>query len=188
MTVPMKRLSRTAARNWAIGTIAGVVVADQVTKHLTVTGIDRGERVNIGLGVDLVHTLNSGVAFSRGQGQPAIIIPILLVVIVVSTLAAKELRNQDGAMVPAVIGYSLILGGAFGNLADRLFRGRGWGRGSVIDMVDVGWWPVFNLADSALSIGVVLVIVGSLLHDRSVRSAKTLEEHINSNEAPESST
>ena len=59
----------------------------------------------------------------------------------------------------AVVAFGLIVGGAFGNLVDRLVRGPGWGRGGVIDFIDVQVWPVFNIADSALSIGVVLMMV-----------------------------
>ena len=56
----------------------------------------------------------------------------------------------------------LVLGGALGNLMDRIFRSPGFMRGHVVDFVAVGWWPVFNLADSCVTIGAILLVVRSL--------------------------
>ena len=61
-----------------------------------------------------------------------------------------------------VIGLALVLGGALGNLMDRIFRSPGFMRGHVVDFVAVGWWPVFNLADSCITIGGILLVVRSL--------------------------
>ncbi len=57
-----------------------------------------------------------------------------------------------------VVGLSLVLGGALGNLSDRVFRDPGFLRGAVVDFVSVGAWPTFNVADSAITIGAVLII------------------------------
>jgi signal peptidase II len=65
----------------------------------------------------------------------------------------------DSVLVGAL---TLVLGGALGNLVDRFVRAPGFLRGHVIDFVSVGWWPVFNVADSCVSIGAVLLIVRSL--------------------------
>jgi signal peptidase II len=105
------------------------------------------------------YARNTGVAFSRGSGVGAIIVPIVLVIALISWTARNEFRQPGGPSKWAPLGYGLILGGAFGNVVDRLFRGDKWGRGAVVDMVDVGWWPVFNLADAALCVGVVLTLI-----------------------------
>jgi signal peptidase II len=60
------------------------------------------------------------------------------------------------------VSLGLVLGGALGNLADRIFRAPAFGRGSVIDFVDLRWWPVFNLADAAITCGCVLLVLLSL--------------------------
>jgi signal peptidase II len=55
----------------------------------------------------------------------------------------------------------MIVGGAIGNLIDRLFRGDAWLRGAVVDFIDLQWFPIFNIADSAISLGAMLMIVAS---------------------------
>jgi signal peptidase II len=70
------------------------------------------------------------------------------------------LRRQAKGL--AAVAAGLIVGGALGNLVDRAFRGDAWLRGAVVDFVDLQWFPVFNVADSAISIGAVLMIVASL--------------------------
>ena len=173
-----RKVSTLQARRLSALLVAVVVAADQITKQLTVSRIAKGERVSLFLGIDLVHTVNTGIAFSRGVGRGGLIIPILLVIGVVSFLASRELRGSQQVAVTTIVGYALILGGAFGNVLDRLARSPGWGRGAVIDMVDVGWWPVFNLADSALCVGVAVMLVSSLFVDRSpsIKDAAQLKE------------
>ena len=61
-----------------------------------------------------------------------------------------------------LVGLVLVLGGALGNLADRLARSPGFLRGHVVDFVAVGWWPVFNVADSCITIGAIVLIVRTL--------------------------
>ncbi len=149
------------------GTVAAVVVVDQLTKTWAVDALTIGRSIKVLLGVELVHARNTGVAFSKGSGMAGIIIPILLVIGVISWTARNEFRQPGGPHRWAPLAYGLILGGAFGNVIDRLFRGAGWGKGAVVDMVDVGFWPVFNVADAALSIGVVLTLFTVLRTRRS---------------------
>jgi signal peptidase II len=61
----------------------------------------------------------------------------------------------------AAVAAGMIVGGAIGNLIDRLFRGDAWLRGAVVDFIDLQWFPIFNIADSAISIGAVLMILAS---------------------------
>jgi signal peptidase II len=146
--------------------VLGVVAtADQLTKHLTVRHLE-GNPIDLILGIRLVSARNTGVAFSRGSNLAGIIFVVLAVTALISWVAWKEFKHPQGSATWAPVGFGLILGGAWGNVIDRLFRGKRWGRGAVVDMVDVGWWPVFNLADAALSCGVITVIVGMYLNDR----------------------
>jgi len=64
--------------------------------------------------------------------------------------------------IALIVALTLVLGGALGNLCDRIFRSPGFLRGHVVDFVAVGWWPVFNVADSCVTIGAILLIVRSL--------------------------
>lgn len=106
------------------------------------------ERISlIGMLVGFERTTNAGIAF--GIDIPAWILAILipLALILIMHLAWK-MRHQK---IPA-ISFGLILGGAFGNIIDRL------GDGYVTDFIQIGWWPTFNIADSCITIGVLLLL------------------------------
>jgi signal peptidase II len=150
---------RGVAAQVLLGVVFSVLVADQLTKHWAVNRLQPGRSIDLPLGVRLVHARNTGVAFSQGKGIGAIIVPIVVVIGLVGWTAWSEFRQPSGPRRWAPLGYGLILGGALGNIVDRLFRAEGWGKGAVIDMVDVGFWPVFNLADAALCVGVGITLV-----------------------------
>jgi signal peptidase II len=99
----------------------------------------------------LRFTTNSGGAFSIGQRAPWIFVGVT--VVVVAIILATSFRHTS-RIVGASLG--LVLGGALGNLTDRAIRGSGM-RGRVVDFVDFHVWPVFNLADSAIVIGAILL-------------------------------
>jgi signal peptidase II len=101
------------------------------------------------------------MAFSRGRGIGPYIGAIALVVIVVMLLSLRR-----GAGLVSTIAVGLVIGGALGNITDRLFRGDGWLHGSVVDFIDPNWWPIFNVADIGVTVGGVLLVVGSLLQSR----------------------
>jgi signal peptidase II len=102
-------------------------------------------------------TFNSGMAFSRGQGLGPIIGVLAFVVVIV--LVGSLARTATGV---ARIAVGMVIGGALGNLADRVFRsGGGFLRGRVIDFIDLQWWPVFNAADAAIVVGGMLILFGS---------------------------
>lgn len=126
-----------------------VVVIDQVTKTLAVDHLTHPVHLLGPLSLELVF--NSGIAFSLGSGYG---LPIVLIAMV-ALLAYGWLRRRTITM-PIAIASGLIVGGALGNLADRLFRGRG---GAVIDFIHTGFWPTFNLADSAVVCGCVMVFL-----------------------------
>jgi signal peptidase II len=148
-----------ALRGW-LPVSAGVVVADQLTKEWAVSSLtDRH--------IDLVWTLrlnlsfNTGMAFSRGESWGPVIGVVALVVIVALLLS---LRRQPGRLTDISVG--LIVGGAIGNLLDRLFRSPGWFRGAVVDFIDLQWFPIFNIADMAITVGGGLLVLASWLAGR----------------------
>jgi signal peptidase II len=105
-------------------------------------------------------TTNSGGAFSIGGSAPWIFVTASVVVI--GIILATAFRHTS-ALSAAALG--LILGGAFGNLTDRAVRGEGL-RGRVVDFIDLHVWPIFNLADSAIVVGAVILALGSLRDGR----------------------
>jgi signal peptidase II len=142
-----------------IAAAVGLIVAvDQVTKAWAVAALSDGPINVIGTHVQFDLTRNGGSAFGRFQGMT----PLLAVgAIAVSVFLVRAVRQaSDGWMVAAL---TLVLGGAVGNLTDRVVRAPGFLTGHVVDFVKVGWWPVFNLADSCITVGAVLLVVRSLL-------------------------
>jgi signal peptidase II len=137
------------------GTAAAVLVVDQLLKHLVVTNLAGRPPLDvIGSFVQFRFTTNSGGAFSLLTGAP-LFFGVMAIVIIGGIVYASR-RAQPLSMQVAL---GLILGGALGNLTDRLFRGEGLLRGEVVDFVKVGIWPVFNLADSCIVVGGVLLAI-----------------------------
>jgi signal peptidase II len=152
------------ARPAAVGALATAaalaITADQITKELVLDNLEHAAPVRLlGGAVYFNVTRNSGAAFSLG-GEFTPVFPILAMVVAgVIIWLARRLRS-----VPWGIALGLILGGASGNLIDRLLRDPGPLRGHVVDFISVfddsgGVWPIFNLADSSLFCGVALVLI-----------------------------
>jgi signal peptidase II len=138
-----------------------VIVLDQITKHWAVNElVDRDIDVFWTLRLNLSY--NSGMAFSRGQSFGPVIGVVALVVIVVLLLS---LKRQPGRLTDIAVG--MIIGGAVGNVIDRLFRQEGWFRGSVVDFIDFQWFPIFNVADMGVTVGGALLVLASWLVARS---------------------
>ena len=131
-----------------------VFVLDRATKSLVNTSLAYGERVTVIPNlVDIVNVRNSGAAFGFAPAGATL---FLIASVVVSIgLVVYVLRNPGSPWTDGVLG--LILGGTLGNGFDRVVHG------TVTDFVDFHFWPVFNVADSAISVGVVLLIAGYLL-------------------------
>jgi len=131
-----------------------IVLLDQGTKHLVRTMIRPFETINLLPFLQLVHIRNEGAAFGlfRSIGNVSFIIISIIAIAVVSYLMIREKRDR--------FNLSLILGGAVGNLIDRLIYG------NVTDFIDVYagrfHWPAFNVADSALTIGISLIFLAHL--------------------------
>ncbi|MGH9071515.1 MAG: signal peptidase II [Acidimicrobiales bacterium] len=133
--------------------VAGVaVVADQVTKNLAVEHLP-GHAVHLFGSISLALQYNAGTAFSLFQGF-GLWIEVVGIVLVCALLAVSRwVRSGVGA-----VGLGMVLGGAVGNLADRLFRGN---HGAVIDFIYTRYWPTFNVADACIVVGAVLLILSS---------------------------
>jgi signal peptidase II len=169
--------SATANRVRLLAAIAvAVLVADIITKTIAVAQLEGREPVRILGGLIYLQLLrNPGAAFSMATGFTWILSVIAIVVVVVVVRVARRLRSTGWA-----IALGLVLGGALGNLMDRIFRAPGPLQGHVVDMVSPfapngEAFAVFNLADSAISCGGVLLVVlalfgyeldGSHDHDR----------------------
>lgn len=159
----------TAARRW--GTVAlsvvVVLVLDQLSKIWAVARLcgppycpDQPVREPI----DLVWTLrlayaeNTGMAFSKASGSGRWIALVAVGIVVVLLLVARRLRSPYQLVLVGV-----VVGGALGNLLDRLFRASGgFLSGGVVDFIDLQWWPVFNVADACVVVGGILLAVSTV--------------------------
>ena len=142
------------------GVAAFVLAADIITKALVVAHLREGEPVHV-LGDVLMFNLlrNPGAAFSVGTGDTIVFTAIAVAVVVYIARTARKLYSIGWAIT-----LGLLLGGALGNLTDRIFRSPGLFRGNVVDWIEVTrYWPVFNLADSAIVCGGILTVLLAML-------------------------
>lgn len=162
-TAPGTSSSRARRPLVVIATIAvAVVLADQLTKWWALEALTNPTRV-----VDLVWTLrlrvieNTGTAFSLTTDSGPWV--SVIAVVVVGALLWTGRHQRSGWVLAS---YGLVVGGTVGNLIDRVARAEdGFLTGPVIDMVDLQWFPVFNLADSALTVGIGILLVVGLFTD-----------------------
>ena len=143
---------------------AGVVIADQLTKHWAVNRLSDGSEIEVIWTLQWNLAFNSGMAFSRGQGLGPIIAVVATLVIV---WLLVSLRTSGGRL--NTFGIGCVIGGAAGNLIDRAFRQEGWLRGAVVDFIDFQWFPIFNIADIAINVGAGALILNAILTSRRVR-------------------
>lgn len=145
----------TLRRIWLLAIVLATVLADQFTKQLVLDRLTPGKYVPLlGEHVGLQLLFNTGGAF----GLPAPSWLFLLVAVLVTVLVWRVLRQ--GPTTVAFIGFALLLGGAYGNIVDRLTRGEnGFASGAVVDFVAWGSFPRFNVADAAITVGVALVFL-----------------------------
>ena len=158
--VSQKRRSKT-------GLIAAVVIAvalvDQAVKQIMLSILTEGEPLAV-IGDWFRFTLlfNPGAAFSMGgEGSTWLFTTIQLVFVLGVAIAAPRITHSGQA-----VGLALIAGGALGNFADRIFRAPGFWFGHVVDYISVGSFAVFNIADAALTCGVVVFIIAMVLEER----------------------
>jgi signal peptidase II len=147
---------------WPWFAVAGVVVVlDRLTKWLMLDWLRPGESVEVTSFFNLVLVYNRGAAFSFLAGAPGWQTPFFVAVALIASAVVSWLLLRHPRQRLLCAGLALILGGALGNLWDRL----AWG--AVADFLDFhafGWhWPAFNVADSAITVGAALVIVEGFL-------------------------
>lgn len=130
-----------------------IVVLDRITKTFFSNLLELGESLPVVRNIfhmTLVH--NTGIAFGFFKDKGAVFILIAVIAIILLVVNILYYRQNDEVLSRSYIfGFSLILGGAIGNLIDRVMYGY------VIDFIDFRIWPVFNIADSAITIGAVLI-------------------------------
>ena len=149
--------------------VAGLVVAaDQLTKWWALVGLEDGPTELLGDFLALRLTRNAGAAFGTLQGSGSIIALLAIVIAVVIFVSLRDAPNRI-----TVWALALVLGGAVGNLIDRVFRGDGLFDGEVVDFLDFSFWPTFNLADSAITVGAILALWEGLRSDSPRKSQPT---------------
>jgi signal peptidase II len=137
---------RTALRAALVA--AAVIALDQVTKAIVRSDIGPFEQIKVVPGIKLVHTENTGVAFSALSGGGPLV--VLIAVVALGALLIFFFTHLTRPLVWLPTG--LLLGGAAGNLIDRVRAG------SVTDFIKFPHWPAFNVADIAVTVGVVMLV------------------------------
>lgn len=146
------------------------VLLDQFSKHLIRSNLSPYDVIRVFPGFNIVHVTNTGAAFGilRDAGNNFFIIISLIAITIISYLLIKEKRHS--------LSYSLILSGAIGNLIDRIIDGH------VTDFIDLYLgrfhWPAFNVADSCLTIGILILGIQMILSERGIddRGKRTFQE------------
>jgi signal peptidase II len=147
-----------------------VIVLDLVTKLAVVAHMTTSETHDVLGGLlKITYTRNAGAAFSVGTGMTAVFALVAVAVAVAIVRTARSLRSLTWAIT-----LGLLLGGALGNLGDRVFRSPGFLRGHVVDWIELPHWPVFNLADSAIVCGGIIAVI---LSWRGIQVDGTHEHH-----------
>ena len=128
---------------------AGVIVLDQATKAVVRESIPRGGREELLPFLDLVHTRNTGVAFGALAGGGAIVTVVIVLALVALLAYFATHVHRPLAWLPT----GMLLGGALGNVIDRVRDG------AVTDFVKFPHWPAFNVADTAITLGVITLLI-----------------------------
>jgi signal peptidase II len=145
-----------------VAVAAAVLALDIATKCIIVATLSPTRSIRLlGGFLHLRQDRNPGAAFSFAPGLTILFSLIAITVIVVILRSSRRIRS-----LPWAITLGLLLGGATGNLVDRIFRSPGVFRGWVVDWIQIPHWPVFNLADSAIVCGGILAV---LLSARGIR-------------------
>jgi signal peptidase II len=143
---------------WSVAAAGAVVLLDQLTKWWVVSALPGDPIVLVDGFLELRYVTNSGASFGMLQDAGALIALLVVAVVVFIVFLVRKIGTT-----PEAVGLGLVLGGAIGNLADRVFRGPGLFDGGVVDFVDFSFFPAFNVADSSISIGAGLILLLSLI-------------------------
>lgn len=129
--------------------LAAVLLVDQATKALVRSGLELGSQDSVLPLVTLVHTRNSGVAFGVLQDQTAAVVALITLAVVALAAYFATHRGRPWVWLPT----GLLAGGALGNVVDRVREG------FVTDFVKLPYWPAFNVADMAITVGVLSLLL-----------------------------
>ena len=162
---PPRRRRPSGRLLWGGATAVAVVALDQVTKSWALAALDDGP-VHVVWTLRLDLSFNSGAAFGIGKGLAPLLVAagVALLVVLLGT------GRSTGTTSAGAVALGLVVGGAAGNLADRLFRDHG---GAVVDFIDLQWWPVFNVADAAITCGAALLVLVGARSDRAEAPARS---------------
>lgn len=132
-----------------------IIWLDRISKIAILSKLSLGEYIPLIKNVfHLTLQYNTGIAFGlfKDHGVVFIIIPVIVIILLVFNIFYYK-YNNEALSRPYIFGFSLILGGAIGNLIDRIIYGH------VIDFFDFRVWPVFNIADSAITVGAIIIAI-----------------------------
>lgn len=160
-------MSRGRRLTYAALIIVGAVVLDQLTKEWALNRLSGNRTVDVLPTLEFDLAYNSGFSFSTGSGSGNI---VGLVVIALSTFLGWQIVRETRTRRLAL--YAIILGGALGNLLDRIFRADdGFLSGKVIDFIDVSWYAVFNIADIFVVCGCIAFVIDEVVEHRQATPA-----------------
>ncbi len=153
-------------RFWSAAIAA--LALDQFTKHIVITSFQPGEsRIFIPHLLYWTFVQNTHGAFGLFGDSPIVLVGMAIVVLAVFWFAFREAAAKS---IVVQIAFGGIVGGAIGNIVDRFHYH------FVVDFIDLRWWPVFNVADSCITVGVALLILTSLKRERSATPVRPTTE------------
>ncbi len=156
-----RRLSARLPHWLALGAIAGAAIAaDQVTKHTVTSALVLGEEAHVVGPLSIHHVQNTGIAFGLFGGATAIVTAFTALAVAWMLVFFARSGTRHG-LLPVALGF--LIGGSMSNLVDRLRLGH------VTDFLDLDFWPAFNLADSFIVVGVVVLVLALFAADRAPR-------------------
>ena len=145
-------LARVRTSRIGLGAALVVLILDILTKGWAMSALSDGRDIHIFWTLHFALTHNEGMAFSTGTNVGPFIGMLAIVVIAILIFT---LRKQSSVI--SLVATGCIIGGAIGNVLDRVFRGSGFMDGAVVDFIDFRWWPVFNGADIGIVCGAIAV-------------------------------
>jgi signal peptidase II len=145
-------LARVRTSRIGLGAALVVLILDILTKGWAMSALSDGRDIHIFWTLHFALTHNEGMAFSTGTNVGPFIGMLAIVVIAILIFT---LRKQSSVI--SLVATGCIIGGAIGNVLDRVFRGSGFMDGAVVDFIDFRWWPVFNVADICIVCGAIAV-------------------------------
>jgi signal peptidase II len=150
--IARRRRRQTKARWLRFGLLAVlVIVLDQISKAIIRATLDPRESIEVVSWFSISRVANEGIAFGLFPGRQAAVAVLTVIALSAIAIALASLVARNATVAA---GAGLLVGGSLGNLIDRLAHG------AVTDFIDLARWPAFNLADCAITIGAVLIVVG----------------------------